>query len=1069
MYKPWSYCKCILLSILFLCALKTLAQTRGPLSLNAINDLIARDSTKKALIEINKAIHQLKKEKKIDSLPNYIYSLGQIYSLKNSLKEASSKSKDLLVYIENSHPNFKTRCIANLEYSKLCLDLSKLPEASQHALIAKTLAYKLNDETLKLESEYYLAEYGMKMGQIDVLNNHIRKAKNLIKNSPKGSFKISARVYNLLGALMYYNSRQDSAIYYFKIALKNVSSLEDNVENQLYLPAILNGNLALIKLNQGKPQEAKTLIEESIKFNKAFLEIAKNHPLTNRVKRNLLIGYSTLNGIYYDFGDFDKSEKITNIALSYAEKNFRKNTQEYFMAALGVAQVKAEKKEFDKALSYLDKAKQSLKNIEGKNYQLNAFLLDNYASIYHQQDKQEKAISYWETGHEFYKKSNPDAFDVNQIYSDMNLAIAYSEIKEGGKAINTIKALYDYLISTKGEKNYLTKAIMLTYAKVFLNLGRYTESLKWSDRCLQFYIENDTLNWLNKIYFEDNKADIYTINAEAKYYKQKTKDSTFLKSLLPNINNAIDAIEDRKTSLSSVKDINTLIENNNKVFDFAKTINLELYNKTNNPIYLDKTIGLHESGLYNRIRARLNSKPVSFSDIPKEITNRENHLKELLNNKTSNIESIIAYNKSWSSFLDTLKNNYPKYYKMRYATIEEPLNSIYSKIPNNTSVVRYLYIDHDLYAFVVSKNKKKFYKLNANNITNYINQLENNLLDIKTTASQLFELYTNLWKPFENDINTENLIIVPDRELFNLSFESLTPKKINSYRELATNSLLAKYNISYNYSLFLIGNKKETVNFDSNFVAFAPEFNDKMKKDYQIAFSDSLSIDKTYLNLLPQPFSIDLAKKYSNLFNGSSFVNEKASKQIFNHEAKEHKIIHIGTHAESNNITPELSRLIFAKSNSSEDNSLYTFEIYNENLNSNLAILTACETGKPTYQAGEGMISLAHAFNYAGSESILTSLWKIDEKSSAKLIDLFYQNIKKGLPKDKALRLAKLEYILKSQDRTVSPQYWAGLVIIGNTEPIELKTSTNLIWIAFTGLLFIAISVYYLYKTKKKT
>ena len=146
---------------------------------------------------------------------------------------------------------------------------------------------------------------------------------------------------------------------------------------------------------------------------------------------------------------------------------------------------------------------------------------------------------------------------------------------------------------------------------------------------------------------------------------------------------------------------------------------------------------------------------------------------------------------------------------------------------------------------------------------------------------------------------------------------------------------------------------------------------------------------------------------------------------------------------------------------STEDNSLYTYEIYNQNLSSNLAILTACETGKPTYQAGEGMISLAHAFNYAGSESILTSLWKIDEQSSATIIKHFYGYLKKGLPKDEALQKAKLDYIATAKGRTISPQYWAGLVLIGDTSPIDLKTSSNLIFwlvgfilIIILGLLF---------------
>jgi len=207
---------------------------------------------------------------------------------------------------------------------------------------------------------------------------------------------------------------------------------------------------------------------------------------------------------------------------------------------------------------------------------------------------------------------------------------------------------------------------------------------------------------------------------------------------------------------------------------------------------------------------------------------------------------------------------------------------------------------------------------------------------------------------------------------------------------------------------------------------------------------------------LPQPFSEELVKQYSKIFNGRYFVNENASKDLFINQAKEHKIIHIGTHAESNNLSPELSRLIFAKKvedkENYDENSLYSYEIYNIDLSSNLAILTACETGKPTYQAGEGMISLAHAFNYAGSESILTSLWEIDEESSAKIVKLFYDNLSKGMPKDEALRQAKLSYIETAEGRTAAPQYWAGLVLIGDTAPIDLKARVAWWWYLAAGI-----------------
>jgi CHAT domain-containing protein len=228
-------------------------------------------------------------------------------------------------------------------------------------------------------------------------------------------------------------------------------------------------------------------------------------------------------------------------------------------------------------------------------------------------------------------------------------------------------------------------------------------------------------------------------------------------------------------------------------------------------------------------------------------------------------------------------------------------------------------------------------------------------------------------------------------------------------------------------------------------------------------------LDKTYLTLLPQPFSLKLAKTFSKQFSGELFLNENSTKQVFKANAREHKIIHIGTHAESNNLSPELSRIIFAKNISSQqsedDNSFYTYEIYDCNLSSNLTILTACETGKPAYQPGEGMISLAHAFNYAGSESILTSLWKIDEKSSVEIVELFYKHLINGLPKDKALQQAKLEYLKSAEGRTISPQYWAGLILIGDTAPIQISSSRNLYyWLA--GFLAIATFIFFLIRKK---
>ena len=186
--------------------------------------------------------------------------------------------------------------------------------------------------------------------------------------------------------------------------------------------------------------------------------------------------------------------------------------------------------------------------------------------------------------------------------------------------------------------------------------------------------------------------------------------------------------------------------------------------------------------------------------------------------------------------------------------------------------------------------------------------------------------------------------------------------------------------------------------------------------------------------------------------------------------AKENTVLHIGTHASSNNLRPEFSQLVFAKGESPEaDNILYANEIYETTMNSQLTVLTACETGKPGYKPGEGMISLAHAFNYAGSQSLLTSLWEIDEESSSSILKDFYEYIEDGNTKDVALHRAKMDYLQSHDGRLRAPQYWAGLVVMGDLSAVEVPGNGWGTWwtIGLIALLSVAV-VFFVARGKNK-
>ncbi|MGZ5219859.1 MAG: CHAT domain-containing protein, partial [Chitinophagaceae bacterium] len=388
----------------------------------------------------------------------------------------------------------------------------------------------------------------------------------------------------------------------------------------------------------------------------------------------------------------------------------------------------------------------------------------------------------------------------------------------------------------------------------------------------------------------------------------------------------------------------------------------------------------------------------------------------------------------------------------------------------NTTLVRYFFIEKELYALVADKNQKRLFPLKSEGVEEYISTISQYSSAVNKTTDALHQLYQSLWAPIAKEVKHKKIIIVPDGILFTLNFEILTPARIHQFEELASQSLLASHTISYHYSLSLVGQKPKKVVKDlDNFVAFAPGFLDEEKKRYQAGIEDSFNIDRGYLSLLPQPFTLAFVSRAQNILGGKAYTNEASTAASFRNNAGRNRIIHIGTHAESNNLVPEFSRLIFSKTGEvDKQNSIYLHELYNCDLTSDLAVLTACESGRPGYQDGEGMISLAHAFNYAGSESILTGLWKIDEKASTILMENFYRHLVDGMDKDEALRQAKLEYLRTSKGRMLAPQYWAGLVLMGDTSPVQLqKPSSNRIWVIAGLVLLLTIPAFYIYKKRK--
>ena len=112
-----------------------------------------------------------------------------------------------------------------------------------------------------------------------------------------------------------------------------------------------------------------------------------------------------------------------------------------------------------------------------------------------------------------------------------------------------------------------------------------------------------------------------------------------------------------------------------------------------------------------------------------------------------------------------------------------------------------------------------------------------------------------------------------------------------------------------------------------------------------------------------------------------------------------------------------------------------------------MVVLSSCNTGSGKLSEGEGILSLARGFLYSGSQSVVMSMWEIDDKSGTDIIKSFYDNLKKGKSKSAALKQARSAYLKKASQLKSHPYFWAGMVVYGENSSLFFSPGRLIVWL----------------------
>ncbi|MBV6654303.1 MAG: CHAT domain-containing protein [Mameliella sp.] len=487
---------------------------------------------------------------------------------------------------------------------------------------------------------------------------------------------------------------------------------------------------------------------------------------------------------------------------------------------------------------------------------------------------------------------------------------------------------------------------------------------------------------------------------------------------------------------------------------------LELWGLTADDHYKEIAFNLTERSKSLLLReAMQKSNAEQRAKLPSEVLKRERELQQaladleeewfLLQSEGANTSKIgaaqtalLRNRQAYSAWIDSLEAGYPEYYQLKYSLEVATVSDIQAGLlEGNQALIEYFVGKNLACAFIVTSTGFEVISLNSEfPLDETVRALRMAIEEFQFSKSNRqdlceqyreasLELYKTLMFPVESAVELpEHLLIIPSGVLGLLPFDALLTAETSHCNFSAMPYLINTYEVSYGYSATFQHSVNQRNAGGEGMVAFAPEF------DGRGGFG-ALAYNEHQVNAV------------TAMFGGNAFVREQASLDQFRSYAPGAGILHFSTHAQANTEADNFSFIVFSNGESGYD-SLFVKDIYLMSLQSELVVLNGCETFVGKWYNGEGVVNLARSFLAAGANSVVSSLWAINDEASSSVMESFYRSLKSGATRSAALRTAKQQQISKGGKLGAHPVYWAAFHPVGKSSalPGNANRYSFLLW-----------------------